>query len=83
MVVQPKPKSLTKEEEDALRKEIAELEKELNGKDPNEAVKEHIRILHEYNELKDATQLMIGRLANMKDITIRQTHEDYGLTSDD
>ncbi|KZO98802.1 Swi5-domain-containing protein [Calocera viscosa TUFC12733] len=76
-------KVLTKEEEDALRKEIAGLEKELDGKDPNAALKEHIRILHEYNELKDATQMMLGRLASMRDTTIRQVHDEYGLTSDD
>ncbi|EJU04156.1 hypothetical protein DACRYDRAFT_105225 [Dacryopinax primogenitus] len=76
-------KELTKEEEEGIREEIAELENELGGKDPDAAIKEHIALLHQYNELKDATQIMIGKMATMKDTTVRKLHEDYGLTSDD
>jgi len=76
-------KELSNDEEEQILEEIAELEKELNGKDPHVAMKEHIDLLHEYNELKDATQGMIGKMANMKDTTITQLHDDYGLTLGD
>ncbi|EIN14273.1 hypothetical protein PUNSTDRAFT_129905 [Punctularia strigosozonata HHB-11173 SS5] len=47
--------------------------------DADAIVSAHIKRLHRYNEAKDATQILIGRLAVLKDTTIRKIHEDYGL----
>ncbi|KAN0116561.1 DNA repair protein [Russula decolorans] len=67
-----------------LEAEVAELQKELGlGEDAQQIVSRHIKFLHRYNEAKDATQIIIGKLAVHKQTTIRQTHEDYGLTNDD
>lgn len=37
--------------------------------------------LHEYNDIKDATQIVIGTLANLQQVTVRKLHEDFGLDS--
>ncbi|KAI9449730.1 DNA repair protein, partial [Lactarius psammicola] len=67
-----------------LESEIAELQKELGpGEDAQQIVSRHIKLLHRYNEAKDAAQIIIGKLAAHKQTTIRQIHEDYGLTDDD
>jgi len=33
-----------------------------SGHDPDKLVKRHIEVLHRYNEVKDATQMLIGRV---------------------
>ncbi|KJA14811.1 hypothetical protein HYPSUDRAFT_48819 [Hypholoma sublateritium FD-334 SS-4] len=68
----------------ALQLEIDKLQAQLGEKeDAEKIVKRHIELLHQYNEAKDAAQILIGRLASIKQITIRQIHEDYGLGADD
>ncbi|KAI0071022.1 Swi5-domain-containing protein [Panus rudis PR-1116 ss-1] len=68
----------------ALEQEIAELQKVLGeGENPDEIVNRHIKLLHKYNEAKDAAQILIGRLASHRGVTIRQIHEEYGLTEKD
>ncbi|KAJ3829717.1 DNA repair protein [Lentinula raphanica] len=47
--------------------------------DAEKIVNQHIKLLHRYNEAKDATQILIGRLANLKEITVRQIHKDLEL----
>ncbi|KAJ3762608.1 Swi5-domain-containing protein [Lentinula raphanica] len=49
------------------------------GEDAEKIVNQHIKLLHRYNEAKDATQILIGRLANLKEITVRQIHKDLEL----
>ncbi|KAH9885419.1 DNA repair protein [Cubamyces lactineus] len=69
---------------EALQAEINELQKIL-GEDDNaeQIVSHHIKLLHRYNEAKDATQILIGKLATYRQTTIRQIHNDYGLTDED
>ncbi|CAL1693899.1 unnamed protein product [Somion occarium] len=68
----------------ALEQEIAELQKTLGeGENADEIVTRHIKLLHQYNEAKDAAQILIGRLAGHRQTTIRQIHEDYGLSESD
>ncbi|KAI0284839.1 DNA repair protein [Russula brevipes] len=67
-----------------LEAEISGLQKELGlGENAQKIVSRHIKLLHRYNEAKDATQIIIGKLACHKQTTIRQTHDDYGLANDD
>ncbi|ORY91484.1 DNA repair protein [Leucosporidium creatinivorum] len=63
----------------ALKQEIAQLEKELDGEDPNAIVKRHIKLLHLYNERKDATQGMIGKIATMQNVTVREVQDKLGI----
>ncbi|KAF9483464.1 hypothetical protein BDN70DRAFT_301812 [Pholiota conissans] len=68
----------------ALQLEIDRLQEKLGERvDAEKIVKRHIQLLHRYNEAKDAAQILIGRLATIKQTTIRQIHEDYGLNDDD
>ncbi|KAF9650314.1 hypothetical protein BDM02DRAFT_3093334, partial [Thelephora ganbajun] len=72
-----------------LEREIEELQKEFGEhEDPNDIVSKHIKLLHRYNEAKDAAQVvstirLSSMLAAHKETTIRQMHEEYGLTDDD
>ncbi|KIK81987.1 hypothetical protein PAXRUDRAFT_14961 [Paxillus rubicundulus Ve08.2h10] len=59
------------------------------NEDAEEITSNHIKLLHRYNEAKDAAQILIGRvqelreLAVLKDTTIRQIHEDMDLLDED
>jgi len=44
-------------------------------------VQGHIERLHEYNEVKDTTQELLGRLAMQKGTTTTALYQDYGLDS--
>ncbi|XP_064545278.1 DNA repair protein SWI5 homolog [Drosophila montana] len=41
----------------------------------------HMKLLHEYNNLKDATQTVLGALAQAKGLPIRDIHKIYNLPS--
>ncbi|PWN54419.1 Swi5-domain-containing protein [Violaceomyces palustris] len=73
-----------------LRNQIQELETRLSlllpehrGKDPYEVVGKHIKLLNEYNEVKDATQVLFGRLASLEGVTSKTIHERYGIGPED
>lgn len=67
-----------------LEAEIERMQGELGESlNAEEIVKRHIKLLHQYNEVKDATQILIGRLAACKETTIRQVHQDYDLEDRD
>ncbi|KAK2464768.1 hypothetical protein APHAL10511_003186 [Amanita phalloides] len=64
----------------ALQAEIEDLQKRLGeGVDAELIVKRHINLLHHYNEAKDATQILIARLAAIKQTTVKQIHTDLDL----
>ncbi|KAH9926497.1 Swi5-domain-containing protein [Fomitopsis serialis] len=68
----------------ALQAEVDELQQKLGeSEDAGKLVSRHIKLLHRYNEAKDAAQILMGRLAANRQTTIRQIHKDYGLTQDD
>ncbi|KAM6498719.1 hypothetical protein JOM56_006667 [Amanita muscaria] len=57
----------------ALQVEIEALQKELReGEDAEQIVKKHISLLHRYNEAKDATQILIGRVRTTAATPIRR-----------
>ncbi|ETW86604.1 hypothetical protein HETIRDRAFT_99077 [Heterobasidion irregulare TC 32-1] len=68
----------------ALQDEIDQLQNTL-GKEENaeKIVSRHIKLLHRYNEAKDAAQIIMGKLAAHKQTTIRQIHEDFGVADED
>jgi len=67
----------------ALQAEIDTLKASLSGEDPQKIVSRHIKLLHEYNEAKDAAQMLMGKIAGVKQTTVKQLHEDYGLDPED
>ncbi|KAI0789506.1 DNA repair protein [Abortiporus biennis] len=68
----------------ALQAEIEDLQKELGKEeDADEIVSKHHKLLHKYNESKDAAQILMGRLAEQRQVTIRQLYAEYELTDRD
>ncbi|ESK89348.1 rolly protein [Moniliophthora roreri MCA 2997] len=68
----------------ALQAEVDRLQQELGPhEDAEKIVDRHIKLLHQYNEAKDATQMLIGRLANMKETTVREIHRELNLPESD
>ncbi|KAF5351367.1 hypothetical protein D9758_008050 [Tetrapyrgos nigripes] len=68
----------------ALQEEVESLQRELGEKeDAEKIVQRHIKLLHQYNEAKDAAQVLIGRLAALKGSTVRQIHKDLELPERD
>ncbi|XP_020627389.1 DNA repair protein SWI5 homolog [Orbicella faveolata] len=62
-----------------LNNDIAELSKEYS----EEELQQHIQKLHEYNEIKDVGQLLIGKLAEINGTTTRATYQEFGLDLED
>ncbi|KIO33355.1 hypothetical protein M407DRAFT_241135 [Tulasnella calospora MUT 4182] len=75
-------KSLAKDVK-SLQEGIHALENALGGEDPKKIVSQHIRLLHDYNEAKDKAQVLIGRIAALKGVSVKQLHEEYGLDLED
>ncbi|KAG0222825.1 swi5-like zinc finger protein [Actinomortierella wolfii] len=75
----------------ALKAEIALLEREeqeiiktLHGNGtPKEILAQHVKKLHQYNEIKDVGQLLLGKCAEFEGTTIRRQYEIFGLDPDD
>ena len=72
--------------EELLRRE-GELDEEVAGlHDEGLAVEEldrQIDLLHQYNDVKDAAQTVIGRLAELTGVTVKTLHEKYHLPLED
>ncbi|OSS45533.1 hypothetical protein B5807_10278 [Epicoccum nigrum] len=49
----------------------------------NRIVKEHIKLLHEYNELKDVGQGMMGLIADQRGSRIAEVQEEFGIDVND
>ncbi|KAK0500777.1 DNA repair protein [Armillaria luteobubalina] len=68
----------------ALEAEVENLQRELGeNEDADSLVKRHIKLLHQYNESKDAAQILIGKLALLKEVTVTQIHADLDLPTGD
>ncbi|GIX91049.1 hypothetical protein CEXT_174681 [Caerostris extrusa] len=48
-----------------------------------EQSKWYIDKLHEYNEIKDVAQMVMGRIAVLEQTTVRAVHEEFGMKDDD
>ncbi|KAG8719939.1 hypothetical protein FRC08_001600 [Ceratobasidium sp. 394] len=55
-------KDTISQEVEVLQKEIDILQKLLGDEDPREIETRHIKLLHMYNESKDAAQVILGRV---------------------
>lgn len=49
----------------------------------NKIVKEHIKLLHEYNELKDVGQGLMGLIADQRGVRIVEVQEEFGIEAKD
>lgn len=60
----------------ALELELVEMKK--NSQLQN-SIKEVMELLHDYNDIKDATQVVLGALSNLRGVTIVSLHEEFNL----
>ncbi|KAJ2232686.1 swi5-like zinc finger protein [Coemansia sp. RSA 455] len=44
---------------------------------------EHIDRLHRYNDIKDAGQMLFGKLAELKGKTVKEIYKDYNVNIED
>lgn len=58
-----------------LDREIAELHSESLS---IEELDHQIDLLHRYNDIKDIAQIVMGRLAELENVTVKSLHEKYG-----
>ncbi|KAG5834562.1 hypothetical protein ANANG_G00262800 [Anguilla anguilla] len=81
--VQP---SLEQEIEDLKRKQ-SELDYEITQLENNgvgiQELEQHVDLLHEYNDIKDIGQTLLGRLAAIRGVTTRDLYTRFGLELDD
>jgi hypothetical protein len=49
----------------------------------NKLVKHHIKLLHEYNEIKDTGQGLMGLIADQRGVRIVEVQDEFGIESQD
>ncbi|XP_010114083.1 PREDICTED: DNA repair protein SWI5 homolog, partial [Chlamydotis macqueenii] len=64
----------------ALDQEIAQL---LSEGYSLEELEKHISLLHKYNDIKDAGQMLLGKLAVIRGVTTKQLYPEYDLELSD
>lgn len=74
-----KKKEQLQELKENLATSSIEFTKTSNHTDSTVLYKKYIEKLHKYNEIKDATQCLLGKLAEINKCTINEMHSNYGL----
>ncbi|XP_019584533.2 DNA repair protein SWI5 homolog [Rhinolophus sinicus] len=69
-----------KEKRDVLDEELSQLISEGYSVDE---LDEHISQLHEYNNVKDAGQMLLGKLAVIRGVTTKELYPEFGLDMND
>ncbi|XP_069332964.1 DNA repair protein SWI5 homolog isoform X2 [Eulemur rufifrons] len=69
-----------REKKDVLDKEISQLISEGYRVDELE---DHIAQLHEYNDIKDVGQMLLGKLAVIRGVTTKELYPEFGLDMND
>ncbi|KAI2554121.1 SWI5 isoform 5 [Pan troglodytes] len=69
-----------KEKRDMLDKEISQFVSEGYSVDELE---DHITQLHEYNDIKDVGQMLMGKLAVIRGVTTKELYPEFGLDMND
>lgn len=62
--------------------EINQKNKKNSDLTEEEKKKEIMDLLHKYNEIKDAAQVVIGCIANIEETTIKEVHQRLNLPLD-
>ncbi|KAL4825859.1 hypothetical protein H8958_012585 [Nasalis larvatus] len=69
-----------KEKRDMLDEEISQFISEGYSVDELE---DHITQLHEYNDIKDVGQMLMGKLAVIRGVTTKELYPEFGLDMND
>lgn len=69
-----------KEKRDVLDEELCQLIAEGYSVDE---LDDHISQLHEYNDIKDAGQMLLGKLAVIRGVTTKELYPEFGLDMND
>lgn len=70
--------------ERSLRDQLRAVDAELKSLTRTKSrVDHHIRVLHEYNEIKDVVQALMGKCAELEGRTTRDMYDKFGLQLDD
>ncbi|XP_026545315.1 DNA repair protein SWI5 homolog [Notechis scutatus] len=92
--VLPPPRSCPPADKDILQHEIEELKRKELAVDQEiaqiktegyslEELENHITLLHEYNEIKDTGQMLLGRLAAIRGVTTKDLYPEFDLDLND
>ncbi|KAI5309829.1 hypothetical protein KEM55_002314 [Ascosphaera atra] len=79
----------TSSELEAVETSISEVQKQLSSiseeaaKDPSAVVNRHIRLLHEYNEVKDTAQGLLNMIAESRGMRYVDVQREYGVSEND
>lgn len=49
------------------------------NKETSEVTKDYLQLLHEYNDVKDAAQVVMGALADLEGTTVSEIHNRFGM----
>ncbi|XP_074149891.1 DNA repair protein SWI5 homolog [Sminthopsis crassicaudata] len=92
----PTPKSGQANEtnEESLRLEIQELKQKRDTLDQEisqlmaegyvvSELEDHISLLHEYNDIKDVGQMLMGKLARIRGVTTKELYPEFDLDMND
>ncbi|KAL3476098.1 Swi5-domain-containing protein [Aspergillus californicus] len=61
-----------------IESQVVEIRAKLKN-DPSETVKRHIRLLHEYNEIKDVGQGLMGLIADARGVRQVDVQKEFGV----
>lgn len=70
---------------DRLTEEITELDRQINelkSKGVTTNLKPQMDVLHQYNDMKDLTQIVLGYIADAEHVTVGELHRRFGLPMD-
>ncbi|KAF3406862.1 Mating-type switching protein swi5 [Talaromyces pinophilus] len=69
----------------ALQSQLQELTSKLRSPNttPSQTVQNHIRLLHDYNEIRDIGQGLLGLIAERRGVRYKDVLEDFGVDADD
>ncbi|XP_005104966.1 DNA repair protein SWI5 homolog isoform X2 [Aplysia californica] len=83
----PSSASEAKQQIEHLKKKLQETKEditELESRGLRESeLQTHIEKLHEYNEIKDIGQMLLGRIAVLEGVQTKDLYEKYGLNLND